>query len=190
MEEKQDVFFSKCMLGTDDQEDENCQRSGNFHFVSVCFCPVETGCSSVVPQPSMMVNCKWLSPSFLLLTFLPCSTLCFAPWLMFESHLSAAFRSPAAASVLALSSHFFCWKRDKETKPTVERKWNQAIPLGLLLRAIDLSPSPFLSLPKWLIWNDLDLKTCCRSCPAYLPHWRSFGRGAVWNKRQRLDSAI
>lgn len=115
MEEKQDVFFSKCMLGTDDQEDENCQRSGNFHFVSVCFCPVETGCSSVVPQPSMMVNCKWLSPSFLLLTFLPCSTLCFAPWLMFESHLSAA-----AASVLALSSHFFCWKRDKETKPTRE----------------------------------------------------------------------
>lgn len=145
MEEKQDVFFSKCMLGTDDQEDENCQRSGNFHFVSVCFCPVETGCSSVVPQPKMMVNCKWLSPSFLLLTFLPCSTLCFAPWLMFDPHLSAAFRSPATASILALSSHFFCWKTDKETKPTVERKWNQAIPLGLLLRAIDLSPSPFLS---------------------------------------------
>ncbi len=39
MEEKQDVFFSKCVLGTDDQEDENCQRSGNFHFVSFVFLP-------------------------------------------------------------------------------------------------------------------------------------------------------
>ncbi len=37
MEEKQDVFFSKCVLGTDDQEDEKCQRSGNFHFVSFVF---------------------------------------------------------------------------------------------------------------------------------------------------------
>lgn len=77
-------------------------------------------------------------------------TLFHPPWLMFESHLSAAFRGPAAASGLALRSHFFCRRRDKETKPTVDRKWNQAIPLGLLLKAIDLA----LSLSLFLCPND------------------------------------